>query len=330
MSVKRFFSYLGLALFCAAMVFALFYLYVHVKFRRSYYSTSSNIASIWDEGFTEEQKSLVFLYKHKVGKLVRRLCNKKWMSTMMGWYNNSRISARKVKPFVKKHNIDMEQFVVPPGGYRSFNDFFTRKLKPRSRSIDKGKREVISPVDGKLLVFPRITKELRFYVKSHEFDIGGFLQSEELEQKFRNGVMMVFRLAPKDYHRYHFPFDCVPSDVREIGGGYDSVRPVVYQAGYQPLMTNKRRVTMLRKGICGETALVAVGAMGVGRMVEVYHPESEAKKGDEIGYFEFGGSTIVLVFQAGKIKPLANVVVRSQQGVETPVKMGEAVAKIVT
>lgn len=326
--MKQVWNFVVITIFSVVMAVGLFYLFVHFKFRRSYYETSSNIASIWDEGITEEQHSLVFLYKSKLGRLVRRFCNKRLMSSVMGWYNNSRISARKIKPFIKKHNIDMSQFVVPPGGYRSFNAFFTRKLKPRVRNIDKTKNTVISPVDGKLLVFPKITNEMRFYVKLHQFSIDGFLQNNDLAKKFQGGVMLVFRLAPRDYHRYHFPFDCVPSDVREIDGGYDSVRPIVYQSGYQPLMTNKRRVTMLKSKVYGETVFVAVGAMGVGRMVETYHPGSYAKKGEEVGYFEFGGSTVVLVFEPGKIELLQSVVSRSKQGVETPVKMGDVVAKI--
>jgi phosphatidylserine decarboxylase len=328
--VKQVLNFIVIAFFSVVIAAGLFYLFIHFKFRRSYYETSSNVASIWDEGITEEQRSLVFLYKNKLGRMVRRLCNKKWMSSVMGWYNNSRISARKIKPFIKKHNIDMSQFVVPPGGYRSFNAFFTRKLKPRERRVDQRKNTVISPADGKLLVFPKITKEMRFYIKLHKFSIDGFLQNDDLARRFDGGVMMVFRLAPRDYHRYHFPFDCVPSDVREIDGGYDSVRPIVYQSGYQPLMTNKRRVTVLQSKSCGETAFVAVGAMGVGRMVETYHPESDAQKGEEIGYFEFGGSTVVLVFEPGKVELSPSIISRSKQGVETPVKMGDVVAKIIT
>jgi phosphatidylserine decarboxylase len=139
--------------------------------------------------------------------------------------------------------------------------------------------------------------------------------------------MMIFRLAPPDYHHFHFPCDCTPTKTREFGSDYESVNPVSFKAGFQPLAKNVRHLYILETEKFDRVAMVAVGAMFVGHIVKTFTPEKQYAKGDDAGYFEFGGSTVVLVFKKGTIEPLEQFVKHSEEGIETQVKVGQVVAR---
>jgi len=279
----------------------------------------------------ELMNGLRFLYKNSLGGFCRKIVKKGWVSSAYGWFNKTIFSKSKIKRYIKKYNINMDHFQSPPNGkYKSFNDFFTRKLKPGARDIDFDSHSIIAPADSKMLAFSEVSQGVRFFVKSKPFELETFLQNKELADRYQNGTLLIFRLAPCDYHRYHFPLDCVPSIVRKIDGQYDSVNPIVFRAGNQPLQTNKRNLTILKTKQCSDVVMVAVGAMFIGTIIETYKPEVSNKKGEEVGYFAVGGSTIVLLFEKGKIKVDQKVLDRSKENYETEVKMGQPVAKIVT
>ena len=139
--------------------------------------------------------------------------------------------------------------------------------------------------------------------------------------------MLLFRLAPQDYHRFHFPFDCVPSKVKFIHGKLESVNPVVYQSGVQPLTENERHLITLNSQNFGHVQFVPVGAMVVGKIVETFTPNLFYNKGAEAGYFAFGGSSIVMIFKKYEIKVADKILHNSQNNIETAIKMGQPVAK---
>ena len=150
-----------------------------------------------------------------------------------------------------------------------------------------------------------------------------FLGNDQAAKRFDGGALMVFRLAPYHYHRFHFPFDCVPGLARRISGGLDSVNPVVYKNGHMPLLENERILTFLQSERFGSVAMVSVGALAVGRITNLYDHGGKYKKGDEMGYFSFGGSTIVLLFEKDKICINEKILENSTQNIETSVLMGE-------
>ena len=276
---------------------------------------------------TEAFFGIHFLYKNPVGSLVRKVLNRKWASASYGWFSNTWMSRVNIKRYIKKYNIDMNQFQGARDSYKTFNEFFMRKLKPNARLVNSDSKIVTSPADSKLLVVPEITKDMCFFVKDKPFNIETFMQNKELAQGYQGGSLLVFRLAPYDYHRYHFPLDCVPSVVKKISGTYDSVNPFVFKSGLQPLQTNKRHITVLKTKDCLDVTMVAVGAMMVGKIIETYKPFTECKKGAEAGYFAVGGSTVVLFFKKGIIKIDDTLIKNSREGFETAVKMGESVAQ---
>ena len=137
---------------------------------------------------------------------------------------------------------------------------------------------------------------------------------------------MIFRLAPPDYHRFHFPFACIPGNPRIITGKLESVNPVVYASGIQPLVENERHVIELKSNVAGDVVMIPVGACFVGKIIETFKAGLPYNKGDEVGYFAFGGSTVVLLFKKNTITLRDDLVRYSALGYETAVKMGEGVA----
>ncbi len=280
---------------------------------------------------TEALWGLKFLYLSSLGKKIRSFVRALFFSFIYPLFQYSRWSKSQIDPFIKKYNINMDDFEVPEGGFKSFNDFFIRKLKRGARKIDNNIRSIISPADSKLIVVPEITRDTRFFVKSCKFSLEAFLKDRDLANKYDGGTLLLFRLAIYDYHRYHFPFDCVPSKPCKINGMLESVNPIVYKSGLNPLLENKRELVILDNNLDlgTESLMVIVGAQSVGRITHSYKPGINVLKGDEMGYFSFGGSSLVLLFKKGKIKVNKVFTERSEKSIETVVKMGESVGEIV-
>lgn len=271
---------------------------------------------------------LTFFYQNPLGKMLRPLITAtSLMSKLAGYYQNSRLSKKDITPFIQKHSINIHECEKQLDQYTSFNDFFSRKLKPSTRTIDTRHQIITSPVDGKLFIIPHLDQQTDFFVKNQRFNLERFLKDATLARQYQNGTLMIFRLAPYDYHRFHFPVDCTPSTWQQQGGVYESVNPLVYASGVQPLTENQRHLVQLETEQFGTILMSIVGALLVGRIVETYAPETAYKKGDEMGYFEFGGSTVTLLFKAGTIKPIEKIVQNSLQGVETAVRLGQAITE---
>lgn len=271
---------------------------------------------------------LRFLYCKPLGRLVRLLFTRiSFLSHLNAWYQCSSLSKSKIKPFIQKHAITMHDFVRSADEYASFNDFFCRQLKPGARSIDRAPDSVISPADGKLLVVEDIAERVSFFVKNEHFNLSSFLHDSSIVQEFEHATMLLFRLAPYDYHRFHFPIDARVLKARYISGFYESVNPLAYAAGVQPLTENLRYVISLFSDYFGHVLMIPVGAAMVGSVVFTYESDTYQKKGSEAGYFQFGGSSVVLLFKSQTIKTQEQFLKHSLQGFETAVKMGQTITE---
>jgi phosphatidylserine decarboxylase len=273
-------------------------------------------------------KLLTFLYTNRLGKCIRPFITRRYIGQLYALYQNSSLSKHLIKPFIKKYNIIIDEYEKPAEKYQSFNDFFTRKLKPGRRLINQDPRLITSPADSKVLVFPALSSENIFFIKKLPFNLATFLADTSLAVEYEQGSLMIFRLAPEDYHRFHFPTACLPAGHRIISGRFDSVNPLVYKSGKQPLITNKRHLISLKTPYFDTVLMVAVGALLVGKIIETYTPHKPANKGDETGYFAFGGSTVTLLFKPGKVTMRRDLIQNSLAGIETAVKMGEAVTEL--
>lgn len=252
----------------------------------------------------------------------------KKLAQLNGAFANSVLSKKNIIPFINQYSIAMEEFVLSPEQYSSFNHFFTRELKPQARVIPQDPRAFISPADSKLLVVPNITSTESFVVKNTGFTMQEFIGATIDSRPYEDGILMIFRLAPYDYHRYHFPISCTPTPAITIEGVLETVNPIAYYNGCNALCLNERHLTQLFTEKSEHPIVaVSVGAMFVGAIKEVYPANTAVSKGDEMGYFEFGGSTLVLVVPKGVLELDPVFIEHSKNNYETEVKMGDVIGR---
>jgi len=297
-----------------------------MKFRKIEYierkSGEIKIEKVPGEGFMK------FLYYHPFGKLpLEALVKRKFLSSMYGRLMDCKNSKNKIKSFVQDFEIDMDESIKTIDEFESFNDFFVRKLKPECRIISSGDT-VASPADGKIIAFNNLKEKDRYFVKGEEFNLKEFFNDDELAKKYVDGTFMIIRLAPVDYHRFHFPLNGVIGDSKIIDGAYYSVSPYAIRKNFRIFCENKREYSELKTEKFGDVILSEIGATMVGGIKQTYSPGTKIKKGDEKGYFYFGGSSCVLLFEKDKIKIDKDILLNSLNGIETQIKMGEQIGRI--
>ncbi len=273
------------------------------------------------------EEILKFLYGNPVGeKLVLPIAKQKFMSKWYGKKMDSPGSKKRIVPFVKSLNIDMTEAKKTIKEFESFNDFFYRELKPEVRTIENG---LVSPGDGRILAFKNVSDVNTFFVKGQKFTLKDFLQNDILSEKHANSSMAILRLAPNDYHRYHFPYDGIPSQPEKMEGVYYSVSPISLKKRFTKVFTaNKKEICKLKTTERGEILIIPVAATMVGSLNSTFQPDSWVKKGDEMGYFAFGGSTIVLLFNSNSFELDSDLIENTNNQLETFVKMGEKIARV--
>lgn len=269
---------------------------------------------------------LKWLYSSATGKVALNiLFKRKTISSIAGWFMDCKFSAKRIPTFIEEHNINVSEFKVNDiSQFETFNQFFYRKLKPETRPIGE---HLVSPADGKILAFQSLNNVSSFFIKGSEFTIESFLQNKDLAAKYEGGAMAIVRLAPADYHRFHFPASGRISKSKPIKGNYFSVSPLALQSSLRIFCENKREYSILESIKYGNILICDIGATMVGSIFQTYKPNSTVNKGDEKGYFAFGGSTLVLLFEKGKITFDEDLVTNTKNGLETSIRMGENIAK---
>lgn len=246
---------------------------------------------------------------------------------LLSWWYGRRMdhprSVHKVLPFIVEHDLDADEFTKQAMAYRTFNEFFHRKLKDSARPVDPAPDSVVLPADGRHLVFPDIDAADGFYVKGERFGLPELLGGELVAREFVGGAMVISRLAPCDYHRFHFPCAGTPGRASEIKGPLYSVNPISLRREVRRLVQNKRMITLLDSERFGTVVMVEVGATLVGGILQSYVPGRPVAKGAEKGLFKFGGSCVITLFQKGRVVFDADLCEQSARQVETYAKMGE-------
>ncbi len=280
---------------------------------------SSETEEIYGESF------LRWAYGNPLGKLslhafVKRPVFSKWY----GWRMSKPESANRVAPFITKYGLDPDDFAEAPGSFRSFNEFFYRKLKSSARPIDSA--PVVFPADGRHLGFPDISAIDSFFVKGQRFDLAALLDDAALAAKYAKGSLVLSRLCPVDYHRFHFPAAGVPSETRLINGPLFSVSPIALARNLSYLWTNKRTLTELKTEDFGTILLLEIGATCVGTIRQTFKPGQPVEKGAEKGYFAFGGSSTITVFEPGAVTLADDLLENSARQTELYARVGSAMA----
>ncbi len=275
------------------------------------------VEQVYGEGF------LRWVYGNPLGKIALwGLVKRGIFSNWYGWRMDLEGSAKKIRPFVEEYGLDEGDFEKEVGEFGSFNEFFFRKLRDGVRPI--AETEVVLPADGRHLGFGRLGDEQRVFVKGQRWEVGELLGSPELGERYSGGSLLLSRLCPVDYHRFHFPCDGVPGEARLVKGPLFSVSPIALRKKLSYLWENKRMVTELVTENLGTVMCVEVGATCVGSIEQTFEPGVRVKKGDEKGYFAFGGSSTILVFEPGVVEFERDLLEAGEEGVEIYAKMGAA------
>jgi len=262
--------------------------------------------------------------------LLHRLIKYPFFAEIYGWWQSVPVTKMKVSRFIRKYHVDESDFVKPTHRFRSFNDFFYRKLKPEARPIAPGSDVAIMPADGRYRIYPNLDNVDRINVKGHDFSISTLLDDEELASRYQHGSMVMARLCPADYHRFHFPCSGTPSEAKVINGWLYSVNPIAFQKNIDVFTENKRVITELQTQQFGTVAIVEVGATNVGSIIQTYSPDAKYEKGEEKGYFAFGGSAIVLLFEPEKIAFDKDLLDLSSKEMEIRCLMGQSLGTATT
>ena len=265
-------------------------------------------------------KSLSFLYNTVVGRTCLKILIKPSISKLSGRFLNTKFSSCMIKNFVKKNNINLDEYEQRK--FRSYNDFFTRKILNNKRNIDMDKNAFISPCDGKLSIY-KVNNDSTFKIKDSYYTVSDLLNGNEIYKEYENGLCLIFRLAVDDYHRYCYIDNGTKSANTYIKGELHTVQPIALN-NYNIYKRNCREYSILHTENFGDVIQIEIGALIVGKIAN-YHNEHTFNKGEEKGRFEFGGSTIVLLVKENIVTIDKEFIENTENGLETIVKYGERI-----
>ena len=263
---------------------------------------------------------LDILYNHPLGRLLLKIVIHPIFSRINGWYNSTSFSKKKIQPFVKDYDICMDDY--EPVQYKSFNDFFTRKIKKNKRPIDFMSESLVSVADSKLMLYP-IHKNNMIRVKGVKYTLSELVGNKVSLKSFDGGLCMVFRLTMDDYHRYIYMDNGKMLRQYKIKGRLHTVSSI--SKSHKIYRENTRVVNLMETQNFGKVICIEVGALLVGKIIN--HPITDFARGMEKGYFELGGSTIIMLFQKDCVKVDEDIVRACAKGMEVKVLMGERIGK---
>ena len=275
-------------------------------------------------GYTEisqyGQGKLEFLYGNAFGRILLKLVISPVTSRFYGWLNRRRSSAKKIQGFIEEYSIDMNDY--EERNYLSFSDFFTRRLKPGARTVDDDPSSFVSPCDSKVLVY-RIGGDQKMMIKGSAYTVDELVAGRTDTAPYSGGYAFVFRLTMDDYHRYCYVDNGIKVNSYSVRGKLHTVSSI--SKDYKIYKENSRNVSVLSTGNYGEIIQIEVGALLVGRIVD--NNKDRFARGDEKGYFEPGGSTVIILVRPDIIEVDSDILYHSGKGIETKVRYGERIGR---
>ena len=262
------------------------------------------------------------LYGTVLGRKFLKILINPTISKLGGAVLSTKLSSLLVKPFIKANNIDMSDYTER--AYASFNDFFTRDLKPGKRFINRDKEVLISPSDGRVSVY-EIDDNMTFNIKDSYYTIESLTHSKKAANYYKGGTCVIIRLCVDNYHRYCYIDNGYKTTNKFIEGVLHTVNPVACEY-YDIYKENSRECSLLHTENFGKVMQIEVGALMVGKIVN-YDQVACIHRGDEKGKFEFGGSKFVLLFKKDTVDIDDDLIENTKNGYETAVKMGERIGK---
>jgi len=264
--------------------------------------------------------------KITLGVLIKRAIFSRWY----GWRMDQPATRRKIAPFIQQYGLNADEFLQSPEEFASFNEFFSRALKPTARPVDADPGSVVFPADGRHLCVPDLSAAEGLFVKGQMFQLGDLLRDDALTDRYAGGSLLLSRLCPVDYHRFHFPVSGIPGETRLINGPLYSVNPLALCQNIRILSTNKRCVTAMETANLGTVLVLEIGATCVGSICQTYTPQQAVLKGDEKGYFRFGGSSTMTIFEPGRVQFDADLVEQSANCRELYARQGDHLGTVIS
>lgn len=267
-----------------------------------------------------DSQSLNFLYKNRLGRFFLKLMIQPAVSKLAGVYLNSIFSKGMIQRFIKKNQIVMEEYQA--ANYSSFNQFFMREIKATTRPFPAEVKQVAAPCDGKVTAYP-IDSNSVFTIKHSVYNVSELLEDSKLGEEWLGGVAVILRLTPDDYHHYHFIDGGRILTYKKIPGLFHTVRPIAIH-NELVFSRNTREVTIIETNHFGKIAQIEVGALMVGK-IENVKESGACQRFEKKGWFEFGGSTVILLFQKGQVMIASEILGNTMNQQETIVKLGEVI-----
>jgi len=275
-----------------------------------------------------------FAYANPIGRLLGPVIASKMLSQLYGKSQDSLKSGKKVAAFIKNFHIPIDQYEKGSfkdnpieTSYQSFNEFFIRKFQEGQRTFTQKHDEMGAFAEARYFGHESMTDDLNIPVKGSMLRAVDLIGDAELAQDFIGGPLMIARLCPVDYHRYHYPDDGKTLQSFTIPGNLHSVNPLALKYRQDIFIKNERRISILETEHFGKLAYIEVGATMVGKIVQSFDESKPFNKGDEKGYFLFGGSTVVLCGEKGKWIPSKDMLENTNAGIETYIQLGDSVAQ---
>ncbi|MCI0539826.1 MAG: archaetidylserine decarboxylase [Verrucomicrobiales bacterium] len=273
---------------------------------------------VYGQGF------LRWTYGNPLGRLsLHAMVKRAFFSRWYGRQMDRPGSRKKIEPFISRYGVDAGEFAQAAESFNTFNEFFYRKLKPGVRPIDPRPDVAVFPADGRHLGFPDLSQTEGIFVKGAVFELAELLQDEKLAKRFHQGTLVLSRLCPVDYHRFHFPTAGIAAQPKLIRGPLYSVNPIALRQNIHILSENKRALCRMQSREFGLVLMLEIGATCVGSFEYTFSPGQPVAKGAEKGYFKFGGSSIVTLFEPGRIQLDEDLVANSREHRELYARMGD-------
>jgi phosphatidylserine decarboxylase len=245
---------------------------------------------------------------------------------LLAAYQNTRRSARNIEPFIKKHGIDMSEF--QPVIYRCYADFFDREFRPGVRPFVEAPNEMAAFAEARYFGWEKVQPDQEFPIKGVSLNPKAILGGAERAAAFSGGPVLLARLSPLDYHHVHYPDGGSTIEAERLGRSLWTVQWHALLNQPDILVRNERQIDILETRNFGKLAFVEVGAMSVGRIVQVHPLSTPFRRGEEKSVFKFGGSAIIIFGEAGRWRPADDILEHTPKGVETLVRLGDLVARL--
>jgi phosphatidylserine decarboxylase len=285
---------------------------------------------IWDfedQKFFEEKifgdKALSFLYESSLGKKINIPVVQQLFSMAYGTFQDTPVSKKNIPQFIKEYGIKTGEF--EDREYKSFNDYFSRRFRFGARNFEEDSNALPAFCEGRYLAYEKFPEDELVKVKGQKVSLFELLRSEVLAERYREGPMFIARLAPDDYHRFHFPDDGRVLESCRIQGRLHSVGLISQKYVDDIYLHNERVVNHLETKNFGRVLFIEIGAFCVGKIVQTYEGD-DFRRGEEKGYFKFGGSTVIFLGEKGSFIPDPSILEKSSEGIETYVKLGTKIA----